>query len=84
MTACEYCGARAVHADHIFSKALRRRFPDWQNVTVPACFACNMLRGTRRLLPPSWAHRQQELEELTGKKWAVWHGDPKELKEVLR
>ena len=81
---CSYCGtARAVHRDHIFSKALRRRFPEWENVTVPACYRCNMVRGTRRLLPPSWADREQELEELTGKCWFVWNGG-KVVTEVLK
>ena len=81
---CSYCEkARQVHQDHIFSKALRRRFPAWENVTVPACYRCNMVRGTRRLLPPSWADRQAELEELTGKRWAVWTGG-KVVTEVLR
>ena len=81
---CSYCEkARQVHKDHIFSKALRRRFPEWENVTVPACYRCNMLKGTRAFVPPSWESRIPELEELTGKKWAVFTGDPKELTEVL-
>ena len=75
---CVYCGKPAVQQDHIFSKALRRRFPDFTD-TVPACFKCNMLKGTRCLIPPSWAHRQAELEELTSKRWQVWAGDPREL-----
>ncbi len=85
MTLCSYCRkARAVHQDHIFSKALRRRFPDWENITVPACYHCNMIRGTRRLLPPSWADREAELEELTGRCWFVWNGEPMGAETVLR
>ena len=79
---CAYCGERAVHMDHIFSRALRRRFPDFTDV-VPACYRCNMVRGTRRLLPPSWADRQAELEAMTGKRWKVWDGG-EVVSEVLR
>ncbi len=76
---CAYCRKEpAVHLDHIMSRALRRRFPDFTD-TVPACFKCNMIKGTRRLIPPSWAHRQAELEELTSHPWQVWNGDPREL-----
>ncbi len=83
-TVCSYClEAPAIHSDHIFSKALRRRFPEW-DMTVPACFDCNILKGTRRLLPPSYAHRQQEIEGLTGKRWKVWDGSRAELQETLR
>ena len=81
---CAYCGDRAVHQDHIFSKALRRRFPEWENVTVPACFNCNIIKGTRHFVPPSWELRIPELEALTGAKWAVFAGDPAELRIVLR
>ena len=81
---CSYCGtAKAIHSDHIFSRALRRRFPAFTD-TVPSCAPCNWRKGTSHFVPPSWESRIPELEELTGKKWAVFTGDPKELTEVLR
>ncbi len=79
---CAYHPGRANTMDHIFSKAEGRRWGiarDDEQWIVAACHTCNHRRGTRRLLPPSWAHRQAELEELTGKKWQIWSGDPAEL-----
>ncbi len=86
---CQYCGSIARTIDHILSKAESRRqgiARDDEAWIVACCHDDNLRRGTRRLLPPSWAHRQQELEELTGKKWAVFTGDPRELgaEKVLR
>lgn len=84
MEACAYCEKeRAVHRDHILSRALRRKHPGWDDVTVPSCGTCNWLKGTRRLVPPSWEHRIPELEELSGKRWAVYRGGATP-KEVLR
>ena len=72
---CQYCGDRAVHIDHIICKALRRRhrLPDNDPAfLVAACFACNVRRGTLRLIPPSFADR---ISELPGTKpWRVWRG----------
>ena len=82
---CVYCQkARGIHDDHIMSSALRRRFPDWADTTVPACLNCNLAKGTRHLIPPSWSDRLKELEELTGKKWKVWRGDAESLRQVIR
>jgi 5-methylcytosine-specific restriction endonuclease McrA len=80
---CAYCGCSpAVHNDHIVPKALRRRHPGWESVTVRACMICNVRKGTRRLVPPSWADR---IYELPGTKpWMVWDGDPLKLRAVLR
>ena len=82
MTACSYCGKRAVHMDHIMGKALRRRFPAWENVTVPACGPCNWRKLTRRLVPVGYP-RLYELRILTGKEWREWTGG-KVVSEVLR
>ncbi len=95
---CAYCQGKrmmdrssgvARTIDHILSKAEGRRqgiARDDKAWIVACCHRCNWRKGTRRLIPPSWAHRQAELEELTSKKWAVWSGDPRELgaEEVLR
>ena len=79
---CAYCGKPAVHMDHIVSKSMRRRHPGWEDVTVPACFACNMRKGTRRLVPPSWKDR---LDELPGTRpWKVWDGKPQGAEVMLR
>ena len=79
---CEYCRSnRAVHMDHIASKSERRSLPDeWATVTVPSCFDCNILKGTRRLVPPGY----ERLEELLGygKKWEEWDGSEEMLKEI--
>ena len=43
--------------------------------TVPSCFACNIRKGSRRLVPPSWAKHIARLDELfPGTPWRVWHG----------
>jgi 5-methylcytosine-specific restriction endonuclease McrA len=79
---CAYCGGRAFQADHIVPVALRRRHPgfDTDDYLVASCPRDNWRKGTRRLVPPSWADR---LHELPGTRpWAVWDGGP--LPEVLR
>ena len=79
---CACCGCWGDTIDHILSRAERRRqgisaYDD--RYIVVACKRDNLRKGTRRLIPPSWAHRQAELEELTNKQWQVWAGDPREL-----
>jgi len=54
----------------------------WDDVTVASCFSCNITKGTRRFIPPSWEHRKAELEELTGYEWRVFTGEP--IREVLK
>lgn len=75
---CAYCAsARAVHMDHVVPKSLAKRhdLPAEFTATVPACFACNTRKGARRLLPPSWADKVDELNELLpGTPWRVWAG----------
>ncbi len=79
MTLCSYCGKPAVHMDHIVSKGMRTqiaadgslRYPGWDDVTVPACFACNMRKGTRRLVPMDY----EPFDQLPGTRpWMRWDG----------
>lgn len=43
--------------------------------TVPACFGCNIRKGSRRLVPPSWASKVPLLNEyFPGVPWRVWTG----------
>lgn len=80
---CAYCDdRRAVHQDHVLPKSaykrLRRRvedLPEWLFDTVAACFDCNIGKGTRLLIPPSWADRLGELNALGIGIFRVWHGD---------
>lgn len=82
MSVCAYCQkARAVNKDHVVPKSIQRKYALHPVLceTVPACFACNMLKGSRRLIPESWTDRLTLLRrELPGVEWRVWHGDPKE------
>jgi hypothetical protein len=62
-------------------KAIRAVFevriiPEELARTVPCCFECNMRKGTRKLVPPSWAQHIPALKELIPGKWRVWKGDP--------
>ena len=86
---CAYCGELAQTIDHILSKAESRRcgIKRWDKIwIVAACRECNVRKGTRRLIPPSFAAYRDALVRLTGKKWQVWSGDPAELgaEKVLR
>ncbi len=86
---CAYCGDDAQTIDHILSKAEGRRQGierDNEAWIVAACHDCNVLRGTRRLYPPSWERHKEKLEEMTGRPWMVWSGDLRELgaEKVLR
>ena len=79
---CAYCRkARAVNRDHVVPKSYRRKAPIPQELcgTVPACFACNIRKGNRRLVPASWADRLGLLESYyPGTPWRVWMGDVRE------
>lgn len=81
MTACSYCGkARAVNQDHVVPKSYRKKMAIHPVLagTVPACFRCNNLKGTRRLIPASWADKLTLLaQEFPGTPWRVWDGDTK-------
>ena len=76
---CSYCGVRrAVHLDHVVPKSYRRKAAIHPVLagTVPACFRCNSLKGTRRLIPASWADKLTLLSiEYPGTPWRVWDGD---------
>ena len=79
--ACAYCGERAIHLDHLVSRAMRRRHSGWEDATVPSCGPCNWRKGTRRLVPMDY----EPFDKLPGTRpWMRWNGDPKELSEVLR
>ena len=81
---CAYCGSRpAVNADHVVPKALRKTLrekygslPEELRGTVPACMACNVRKGTRKLVPPSWADYIPILKEFIPGQWRVWDGNP--------
>lgn len=85
---CAYCGKPAVNADHVIPAALVRRYnrsapldapsipAEWLAV-VPACFECNIRKGTRRLVPPSWASKVSALNAFFGgSPFRVWDGSP--------
>ena len=85
---CAYCGAPAVNGDHVIPRSVVRSYNrsaptgapsipnEWLTV-VAACFACNIRKGPRRLVPPSWAARVNELNHFFGgTPFRVWHGDP--------
>lgn len=78
MTPCAYCGkAPGVTSDHVVPKSYHRRaeLPKKLRGTVRACMTCNLLKGQRRLVPPSWAKRANELNQITGgTPWRVWNG----------
>lgn len=88
---CAYCQeARAVNRDHVIPRHIIRVYnrhapleapsipAEWLE-TVPSCFACNIRKGHRRLVPPSWEKRLSRLNKFFGGvPWRVWHGDPKE------
>jgi hypothetical protein len=84
---CAYaCSLPAVHADHVVPRLLQKKYarmgkplPAELCVTVPACFNHNILKGTRRLVPPSWAGKVDELNGLvSGARFRVWHGSAAE------
>ncbi len=89
---CAYCRTeRAVNRDHIVPKRLLNkkrpdgspRYPGWENVTVPACFACNMRKGDRPLVPVGY-ERLPELQGLAVQEiWTEWDGGDV-VTEVLR
>jgi len=81
---CAYCGATAIHMDHVVPKSLQRKYHQINGKklrlelahTVPACGRCNWFKGTRRLVPPSWEHHVPELNDMfSGAPFRVWRGD---------
>jgi len=88
---CAYCGLRrAVNLDHVVPKSTplwkyRRDLVEIPpaiahgelTATVPACFDCNIRKGARRLVPPSWADKIDALNDyFGGTPWRVWDGNP--------
>ena len=81
---CSYCGSPAQCRDHVVPKSLWSKYScHWTVVgyvreTVPACNNCNLRKGTRALVPPSWASRLDALNEIIPTRaWRVWDGDPR-------
>ena len=81
MGICEYCGQRrAVNRDHVVPKSLQKRYylPAYLSGTVGSCFECNIRKGTRALVPSSWAEHISALKEyIPQRHWREWDGDPK-------
>ena len=80
---CAYCGAPNPRTiDHIVAKADRRRagIDDLdETYLVPACLGDNVLKGTRRLVPPSWAEKVDALNSFFGGvEFRVWRGSVQE------
>ncbi|MPZ71414.1 MAG: hypothetical protein GEU71_18110 [Actinobacteria bacterium] len=86
---CAYCGQPAVNGDHVIPRSTVRHYnasdatesiPSAWLAVVPSCFACNIRKGTRRLVPPSWAKRVKAMNRFFGgTKWRVWQGDTSEV-----
>src|SRR5690606_31632108 len=88
---CAYCGAPATTWDHVVPKSLARKLKDTLPLrlrdVVEACLDCNVRKMTRRLVPPSWADKVDELNErIGGSPFRVWRGgtDEPAFKEVHR
>lgn len=86
---CAYCGARrAVNREHVIPRSLVRTYNRYAPIDAPsipaewlavvgACFDCNTRKGNRRLVPPAWANRINQLNRFfPGTPWRVWDGDP--------
>lgn len=84
---CAYCGERrAVNRDHVVPRVLQKKYKDRLPAelrgTVPSCFECNIRKGTRKLVPPSWSKSIPALKEIIPGKWRVWRGNPRETSFV--
>lgn len=76
---CAYClKKRATNRDHVVPRSIAKRYnlPEALKATVPACFDCNNRKGTRKLIPASWACHIPALQEVIPGAWRVWDGDP--------
>lgn len=95
---CAYCGAPAQNGDHVIPKSeltkYNRTAPEdalsipkaWLAVE-PACITCNVNKGRRRLVPPTWARRVKAMNRFFGgAPWRVWRGgvDEPAFREVHR
>lgn len=85
---CEYCRVkRADTRDHVVPRSVLRTYnatapveapsvPEKWLVEVPCCSACNLRKGRRRLVPPSWGREVPAMIKFFGVPWAVWDGNP--------
>jgi len=78
---CAYCGkSRADNWDHVVPRSVQKKHPQMPvdlTFLAPACFDCNILKGNRRLVPPSWADKVDALNDyFGGVEWRVWDGNP--------
>lgn len=84
-TRCAYCASPAsfgFNKDHVIPKSLQRKcrqlgkpLPVELCGTVWACYPCNLRKGTRRLIPASWADKIDTLNDLIpGTPWRTWDG----------
>ena len=85
---CAYCRTeRACNRDHVIPRQVVRNYyhstpidsptiPAKWLETVPACITCNVNKGSRRLVPESWAKRIKALNRFFGGvEWRTWDGD---------
>ena len=86
-TTADHVVPRAVLGKHRSERALKGKTCPCKRHSVPvhllelvaACERCNLLKLTRRLIPPSWADRLTLLQVMfPGTPWRVWHGDVRE------
>lgn len=92
---CAYCQTeRGVNQDHVVPKSLVKKHArdvastsSWVHEPIPSdflgtvdcCLTCNVNKGTRRLVPPSWADKVEELNAFFGgTPFRVWSGDTRE------
>lgn len=83
---CAYCQERpAISRDHVVPKYLVKKGSEFRAKrrkalgaellqTVGACNECNWLKGTRKLIPPSWEDKIPALKTAIPGHWRVWHG----------
>lgn len=92
--------ARGVNADHVLPRSAYKRLrlplrptaalltarglPSWLLDTADSCFDDNIRKGTRLLIPPSWAPRLDALNALGIGTFRVWDGSPEALREVVK
>ena len=95
---CEYCHERrAGNLDHVIPRSVVKKrerecriwphqpmIPPELRETVGACHSCNVAKGTRLLIPASWADRLDELNALNLGTFRVWDGSAEALRIVVR
>lgn len=88
---CAYCGGRATCADHAIPRVIRKKLRNAGKVVaaellelVAACVSCNLGKGPRKLVPPSWSRHITALNALGFGRWRVWDGSQAALRVVSR